>query len=158
MAITHNFIHAYGAWGYYAYIEDDDLVIGVNWPREGGVIFRGSYNEAVAKKHMDELKREDTVLYDDIEKYFIKHGVNDEQEDLKKKHSFDEETRTVLFKVKLHMDNQAVHNVLVRGRFQADVIKKLMPPIPEVLTLQNMYGEVFAVRSEKICAVEFVGD
>jgi hypothetical protein len=143
-------------YGYFGYIEDGQLVLCNEQPREGGVYFRGSYSEAVAKGHMASLKTEDKTLYNDIEKYFIKHGVNANQEDLKKKYSFDDETKTILFKVKLFMDNREVHNVLVRGRFQADVIKKLMPQIPEVLTLQTYSGDVFAVRSSKISAVEFV--
>ena len=77
-------------------------------------------------------------------------------EDLKNDYGFDEETKTILFKVKLHKKNGVVHNVLVRGRFQADVIKKLMPQIPEVLTLQTPSADVFAIRSDEISAVEFV--
>ena len=77
-------------------------------------------------------------------------------EDLKKDYGFDEETKTILFKVKIYNKNGAVHNCLVRGRFQADVIKKLMPQIPEVLTLQTPSADVFAIRSDEISAVEFV--
>jgi hypothetical protein len=60
------------------------------------------------------------------------------------------------------MDNQDVHNCLVRGSSQAGVIKKLLPDVPEVLTLQAYSSSyrinVFAVRSEKISAVEFMED
>lgn len=157
---THQFKDSrdfYG-YGYFGYIENGQLVLGNEQPHEGGVYFRGSYTEAVANGHMNSLKTEDPVLYNDIEKYFIKHGVNDSQEDIKKKYGFDEATKTILFKVKLHMDNGNVHNVLVRGRFQADVIKKLMPQIPEVLTLQTWDAREFAVRSNKIDAIEFVED
>ena len=107
---------------------------------------------------MDSLKTEDPVLYNDIEKYFIKHGVKDEQEALKKKYGFDEETKTVLFKVQLFMDNRQVHNVMVRGRSQSGVVEKLMPKIPEVLMLQTWDAMEFAVRSEKVSAVVFVED
>ena len=143
--------------GYSGYIDvHGELVLEYDDPRNGGEYYRGSYSKAGCE--LRNLKTHDPVLYDDIEKYFTKHGVKDETEELKKKLGFDEETKTILFKVKLFMDNHEVHNVLVRGRFQADVIKKLMPPVSEVLTLQTYSGEVFAVRSGKISAVEFVED
>jgi hypothetical protein len=56
------------------------------------------------------------------------------------------------------MDNGNVHNVLVRGRFQSGVVEKLMPKIPEVLMLQTLDAREFAVRSDKIYAVEFMED
>lgn len=183
--------------GWYGYIEDGQLFIGHEAPREGGVLFSGTYEEAAERGWLATLLREDQRLYNDIERYFIKHGVKDESdkrathstgderatvvgycsegdprqkvvgyftdpnkktnEDFKK-YGFDEETKTILFKVKLHKKNRVVHKVLVRGRFQADVIKKLMPPIPEVLTLQTPTGDVFAIRSDEISAVEFVDE
>lgn len=160
MAITHQFKDSrdFHGNGWYGYIENGQLVICHEAPREGGVLFKGTYKEAAERGWLAALLREDQRLYNDIEKYFIKHGVKDDTEDLKKKYSFDEATKTILFKVKLFMDNREVHNVLVRGRFQADVIKKLMPQIPEVLTLQTYSGDVFAVRSSKISAVEFMED
>lgn len=145
-------------YGYFGYIENGQLVLCNEQPREGGVYFRGSYSEAVAKGHMASLKIEDKTLYNDIEKYFIKHRVNNQEEQLKKKYDFDEETKTVLFKVQLFMDNRQVHNALVRGRSQAGVVEKLMPKIPEVLMLQTWDAMEFAVRSEKISAVVFVED
>jgi hypothetical protein len=144
--------------GYSGCIKNGQLVLEYDDPRSGGCYFRGSYDEAVAAGHINELKFKDPRLYADIEKYFIKHGVKDETEKLMQKYSFDEETKTILFKVKLHKKNRVVHKVLVRGRFQADVIKKLLPPIPEVLTLQTPTGDVFAIRSDEISAVEFVDE
>ena len=143
--------------GYSGCIKDGKLVLEYDDLRGGVCYFRGSYEEAVSKGYMSELQFKDPRLYADIEKYFTKHGVKDET-DLKKKYSFDEETKTILFKVKLHKKNRVIHKVLVRGRFQADVIKKLMPPISEVLTLQTPTGDVFAIRSDEISAVEFVED
>lgn len=183
--------------GWYGWIEDGKLVIGHEAPREGGILFRGTYTEAAERGWLVTLLKEDQRLYHDIELYFTKHGVSDESdkrathstgdercaafgccsegdprckavgyycdptkktnEDFKK-YGFDEETKTILFKVKLHKKNRVVHKVLVRGRFQADVIKKLMPPIPEVLTLQTPNGDVFAIRSDEISVVEFVDD
>ena len=144
--------------GYSGFIDEDNrLVLEYDDPRNGGAYFRGSYSKAVEEGYLRNLKVHDPVLYDDIEKYFIKHGVKDET-DLKQKYGFDDATKTILFKVKLHKKNRVVHKVLVRGRFQADVIKKLMPPIPEVLTLQTPTGDVFAIRSDEISAVEFVDE
>ncbi len=151
MAITYTFKGGkdlYG-YGYFAYIEDGQLVIGEHWPREGGVTYRGTYRDA--GKALTDLKKNAESLYNHIIKYY--------EEKLKEDLQFDEATKTILFKVKLHMDDgHTIHSVLVRGRFQADVIKKLFPPVPEVLTLQTYNANVFAVRSEKISAAEFVED
>jgi hypothetical protein len=160
MAITHQFKDSrdFHGNGWYGYIENGQLVIGHEAPREGGVLFKGTYEEAAERGWLAALLREDQRLYNDIEKYFIKHGVKDDTDDLKKKHGFDEATTTVLFKVQLFMDNRQVHNVMVRGRSQSGVVEKLMPKIPEVLMLQTLDAREFAVRSEKIYAVEFVED
>ncbi len=146
--------------GYSGFIDKDyRLVLEYDDPRNGGSYFRGTYAEAVKKGHLHELKFNDPTLYADIDKYFIKHGVKDDTEKLlKQKYGFDDGTKTILFKVKLHKKNCVVHKVLVRGRFQADVIKKLLPPIPEILTLQTPSGDVFAIRSDEISAVEFVDE
>lgn len=158
MARTYTFRGGKGlhGYGYYAFIEDGQLVIGEDWPREGGDLFRGTYEEAAKRGWLATLLVDAPNLYNDIEKYFNKHGVKDDTDDLKKKYSFDEETKTVLFKVKLHMDNCNVHNVLVRGRSQSSVVEKLMPKIPEVLMLQTLNAMEIAVRSDKIYAVEFM--
>jgi hypothetical protein len=119
-------------------------------------LFRGTYEEAEERGWLAYLLREDKKLYHAVDEYYIKHGVKDDTDDLKKKYSFDEETKTVLFKVKLHMDNCNVHNVLARGRSQSSVVEKLMPKIPEVLMLQTLNAMEIAVRSDKIYAVEFM--
>ena len=75
-----------------------------------------------------------------------------------RKHRIDEKTMTVLFKVRLFMDSHEVHNCLVSGRSQVAVVEQLMPALPEVLTIQTFSGNMFAVRSEKISAIEFVED
>ena len=154
--ITHQFKDSRDSrgYGYSGYIEKGQLVLCYESPHEGGVYYRGSYENADCE--LRNLKTHDPILYNDIEKYFIKHGVKDEA-DLKAI-GWDAATKTILFKVKLHMDNLKTHEVLVRGRFQADVIKKLMPQIPEVLTLQTLDAREFAVRSNKIDAIEFVED
>ena len=161
MARTHTFKGSSNDYGYSAYIEDGQLVLEYWDPRSGGVYFRGSLAEAFATKvrELAEIKKYNVRLYNDIEKYYLEHKAEDEIDKLKKKYNFDEETKTILYKVKLHMDDgHTVHSVLVRGRFQADVIKKLFPVNSEVLTLQTYNGDVFAVRSNRISAAEFVED
>ena len=168
MARTHTFKGSTDSWGYSAWIEDGRLVICESWPHEGGIIFRGGYKDATP--YLNEMLSRDPgskKLHDAITKYYS----DDEEakrvaakttyirpEDLEKKYSFDEATKTVLFKVKLHMDNLKTHEVLVRGRTQSGVVEKLMPKIPEVLMLQTLDAREFAVRSNKIDAVEFVED
>lgn len=142
--------------GHYGYIENGELVLCMELPREGGVYFRGSYNEAVVTNYLNRIKKEDKVLYDDIERYFSQKHAKANLEEVKRDCGFDEETKTIMFKVKIYNKNGATHNCLVRGRFQADVINKLMPQIPEVLTIQTSSGDVFAIRSDMIAAVEFV--
>ena len=142
--------------GWYGYIEDGKLVIGHEAPREGGILFRGTYEEAAERGWIATLLREDLRLYDNIERYFSQKRAKAELEKAKKDYGFEEETKTILFKVKLHSKSGVVHNCLVRGRFQADVIKKLMPSVPEVLTIQTASADVFAIRSAEISAIEFV--
>lgn len=199
MARTHTFKGSASAgYGYFAYIEDGQLVIAEDWGQEGRVLFRGTYEEAVKQGWLSKIWRERHKLFSAIEEYYTKdakkvnvsdaapveetttkqfkdsrdlHGngwygyiekyisqkhAKTDLEKLKKDHGFDEETKTILFKVKIYNKNGAVHNCLVRGRFQADVIKKLMPSIPEVLTIETCHADVFAIRSSEISAAEFV--
>ena len=149
MARTHTFVgSAESGCGYAAFIEEGKLLITEDWGSWGGILYHGDYSHAA--NILIRLKKEAPKLYNSIVEYY--------KNEMLKAHGFDEETKTILFKVKLFMDNREVHNVLVRGRFQADVIKKLAPPVSEVLTLQTFAGEVFAVRSGKISAIEFLGD
>ena len=154
--ITHQFkdsrdLHGYG---YYGYIERGQLVLCHDAPREGGVYFRGTYEEAVTHKYMEELRMHDHALYSDIEKYFIKHGT-EPKVPIKEKTS---SPAGVLWKVKLYMANTEapIIYVQVRGNSEASVINKLFPKIPEVLTLQTHDARVIAVRSDKISAAEFM--
>ena len=158
MSITRHFkgsTDQYG-YGYFAYIEDGQLVIGENWPREGGVTYRGTYRDAAPA--MATLKDNATKLYNSIVKYYT-----EQEEKLRKQAEIREESRSVvsystIFRIKLYMDNGKEHICQVRGRFESDVIKKLTPPVPEVLILQDDFANVFACRSEKISAIEFLDD
>lgn len=143
-------------YGYYGFIENGQLVICHEAPREGGILFRGTYEEAAERGWIATLLREDQRLHDDIERYFSQKRAKADLEKAKKEYGFDMATTTILFKVKLYSKSGMVHNCLVRGRFQADVINKLMPPTPEVLTIQTANADVFAIRSNEISAVEFV--
>lgn len=68
MAITHRFNGRAGRYGYYAYIEDGLLVVGEDWPREGGTIYKGSY--ANAFDVLNTLRLEEPKLYDSITEYY----------------------------------------------------------------------------------------
>lgn len=73
MAITYRFGNSndiYG-YGYFAYIEEGQLVIGESWPREGGITYRGTYRDA--KERMEKLSGEDELLYHNIQSYYSKH-------------------------------------------------------------------------------------
>lgn len=154
--ITHQFKDSrdhYG-YGYFGYIEKGQLVLCHEAPREGGVYFRGTYEDAVTHKYMEELRMHDHALYSDIEKYFSKYGAEP-------KVPIKEITSSpagVLWKVKLYMANTEapIIYVQVRGTSEASVINKLFPKVPEVLTLQTHDARVIAVRSDKISAAEFM--
>lgn len=73
MKIEHTFkgnrdTHGYG---YYGYIDKDtkELVIGEDWPREGGDLYRGTF--AGAQNILNKLKDKAPRLYNDINKYYI---------------------------------------------------------------------------------------
>ena len=72
MSRTHTFEStkdSYG-YGYYGYIEDGQLVFGVNWPREGGDMYVGSFEEVVNKPAWTWLKESDIVLFNSILTYY----------------------------------------------------------------------------------------
>lgn len=140
--------------GWYGYIENGQLVIGHEAPREGGILFRGTYEEAAERGWLAALLREDQRLYHEIDKYFIKHGA-EPKVPIKEKTS---SPAGVLWKVKLYMANTEapIIYVLVRGLNEACVINKLFPKVPEVLTLQTHDARVIAVRSDRISAAEFM--
>lgn len=142
--------------GYSGFIDEDyKLVLEYDDPREGGSYFRGSYDEAVKKGHLHELKFNDPTLYEDIEKYFIKHGTEQNIHIKEKTPS----TAGVLWKVKLYMKTELmIHYVLVRGTSESSVIRKLFPKVQEVLTLQTHDARVIAVRSDMISAAEFMSE
>lgn len=159
MAITHTFKGSASGYGYSAYIEDGELVIHYESPHEGGEVFRGTREEFGSSKILNVLNRENKKLYNSINKYYVDEAVFEcIMAERLKELGWDEETRTRRFKVKLYMTNHDVYSCLVRGRSEADVINKLMPKIPEVLTIQTYDANVFAVRSENISAIEFVED
>ena len=148
MARTHTFVgSAEPGCGYAAFIEDGKLLITEDWGDWRGTIYHGDYSYAA--NFLIGLKKEAPTLYNSIFEYY--------KNEMLKAHGFDDATK-ILFKVKIYNKNGHVHNCLVRGRFQADVIKKLMPQVPEVLTIQTVNADVFAIRSSEISAVEFVED
>jgi hypothetical protein len=83
MAITHSFEDSrdtYG-YGYFACIEDGQLVIAEDWPREGGVTYRGTYADAGSR--LEQLKTEDECLYYSIKAYFANPKHREEVDTIK---------------------------------------------------------------------------
>ena len=147
MARTHTFVgSAEPGCGYAAFIEEGKLLITEDWGNWGGILYHGDYSHAA--NFLIRLKKEAPTLYNSIVEYY--------KNEMLKAHGFDEETKTILFKVKIYNKNGAVHNCLVRGRTQSGIIFRLMKGDPEVHTLQTSSANVFAIRSDEISAVEFV--
>jgi hypothetical protein len=151
--ITHQFKDSRDSfgYGYYGYIENGQLVLCNEQPREGGVYFRGSYQEAVAKGHMNSLKAEDPRLFSAIETHFSKHGVSDESD---RKDLCDSKTR--IYIVKLMMNNGKELDAVISGESETDVIRKILPPVPNTVMMYDLEGRTMAVRSDKIYTVAII--
>lgn len=76
MAITHTFAGSRAGrnYGYYAFIENGELVIGEDWPHEGGEVYRGTFFNA--GRAMRTLEKENVRLYNSICKYYEQHPEN----------------------------------------------------------------------------------
>ena len=147
MARTHTFKGS-TAIGYAAFIEDGKLLITEDWGNWGGILYRGDYNQAT--NILSRLKREAPVLYDDIEKYFIKHGVSDESD---RKDLGGDEAKTITYRVRLIMNNGKEIVAIISGTSETEVIRKIMPPVPDTVLLHDLEGRTMAVRSDKIYTV-----
>ena len=68
MSITHTFAgsRANHGYGYYAFIENGELVIGEDWPHEGGEVYRGTFFNA--GRAMKNLEKENIRLFNSINK------------------------------------------------------------------------------------------
>jgi hypothetical protein len=77
MAITHTFKGSKGGgrYGYYAYIEDGLLVVGEDWPREGGEIYRGSFVNAFDA--LEVLRKNEPKLFNSITEYYKENPEKD---------------------------------------------------------------------------------
>lgn len=151
MAITRHFkgnTDHYG-YGYFGFIEEGQLVIGENWPREGGIIYRGAYRDA--ERVLEELMNKAPRLYNSITKYY-------EELEQKRAKEIASNPSGILWKVKLHMNNGEKHDCLVRGLCESSIVNKLMPEKSEVVLIQTIKADVFAVRSDRIDAIEFIGE
>ena len=142
--------HGNGHSGYISV--DGELVLEYDEPRSGGEYFRGSYNEAVVTSYLIRIKKEDRVLYDDIEKYFTKHGVKDESD---RKDLGGSKTRT--YTVKLMMNNGKELDAVISGGSETEVIRKILPSVPDTVMMYDLEGRVMAVRSDKIYTVAILG-
>lgn len=160
MAITHQFRSSTSdmGYGYTGYIEDGKIVINEHWPREGGTVFRGTYEELLKTRYVDELKEKAARLYNSIVKYYTEHkneACHDEPNTKKPIKEITTSPAGVLWDVALMLKSGARVHVRVRGLSEASVIQKLFPALPEVLTLQTPEARVIAVRSADISVAEF---
>lgn len=159
MAITHHFrrctdVHGYG---YFAYIEDNKLVIGEHWPHEGGVLYEGNYLNSVML--LERLKEKCPSLCGDIVKYFDEHPYecNGWKDNPQPKKDASEKGTEKTYKAKVHMDNGETHIILVRSNSPDGLVKRLT--INKEWSFANtLDGRGFAVRSDKVNAIEFLGE
>lgn len=56
-------------YGYYAYIDGEEFVIGANYPREGGILYHGEY-KGDDTPYLNTVKKENLKLYNSIVKYY----------------------------------------------------------------------------------------
>lgn len=60
-------------YGFYAWIEDNgEFVIGDERGREGGILYRGEY-KGKSTPYLNEIKKENIKLYNNIVRYFNEH-------------------------------------------------------------------------------------
>lgn len=148
MSITHTFKGSKDSYGhgYYAHIEDGQLVIGYNGPREGGELYRGDYKGA--SKSLKILQREAPKLHHAIDNYyFLTELILDTREPPKGPDK--------TFKIKLYTRNNCIYNCLVKGPDEEAVIKKLCPSDTEPLVVQTYEAKTFVIYSDMIAAFEF---
>ena len=147
--ITHQFQDSRDSYGngYSGYLDENyDLVLVYNVSCYHDVYYRGPY--ATAGHQLGELRSRDKVLYDDIEKYFTKHGVKDESD---RKDLGGSKTKT--YTVKLMMNNGKELDAVISGTSETDVIRKIMLPVPDTVMMYDLEGRTMAVRSDKIYTV-----
>lgn len=133
--------------GYSGYLDENyDLVLVYNVSCYHDVYYRGPY--ATAGHQLGELRSRDKVLYDDIEKYFTKHGVKDESD--RKDLGGSKETK---YTVRLLLNNSKEIVAVIPGTSETDVIRKIMLPVPDTVMLYDLEGRAMAVRSDKIYTV-----
>ena len=80
MARTHTFKSSRdggSGFGYFGFIEDGELVLVENWPREGGETYRGSF--ANATRALRNLEKEAPRLYNSIMKYYTENPETNEK-------------------------------------------------------------------------------
>ena len=137
--------------GYSGWISNTGLlIIEQDDPRGGGVRFEGKYEDMspTLAKLLVELRTWDPVLYDDIEKYFTKHGVSDESD--RKDLGGSKETK---YTVRLFLNNSKEIVAVMPGTSETDVIRKIMLPVPDTVMMYDLEGRTMAVRSDKIYTV-----
>lgn len=69
MKVTFNRTYNHYNYGWFAHLENNILTIEYEAPREGGTLYSGEY-KGVETPYLNEIKKEDPILYNSIVKYF----------------------------------------------------------------------------------------
>lgn len=152
MARTHTFkgsLDSYG-YGYFGYIEEGQLVLGENWPREGGITYRGPY--ATAGHELAELKQKAPRLYNSITKYYT-------DEAKKHKNTADEmqTNQTDLIKVRIKTTDGCAYDCLVKGTTEIDVTDLFTPKNNKhFIIVRTCTNQRVAININEVTAIEFL--
>lgn len=134
-------------YGYFGYIERDQLVLCHEAPREGGVYFRGTYEDAVTHKYMEELRMHDYVLYSDITEYYSNQPKSD-------KHNVG---HTDLLKVRIKTTDGCTYDCLVKGTTEIDVTDLFTPKNNKhFIVVRTCTNQRVAININKVAAIEFL--
>ena len=125
-------------------------MIGEDWGREGGILFRGTYDEAVKQGWIRKLWSQAANLHDSIVTYYKRQDGTDYSH---------ENTTTpagIIWKIKVYLNNGTILNALARGTCESGIIAKIMNSSDKVCIIQTQNANVLGIRSEQVCAIEFV--
>ena len=151
--ITHQFEDSrdcYG-YGYFGFIENGELVICHEAPREGGVLYRGTYEGAT--KSMLEIKRCDQRLYNSITKYF----ANNPEPSTGIKTGFINTNQTDLIKVRIKTTDGCAYDCMVKGTTEIDVTDLFTPKNNKhFIIVRTCTNQRVAININEVTAIEFL--
>lgn len=121
-------------YGYFAFIDGDDLVIGEDWPREGGETYRGRYL-GDRTPGMLTLKKESPHIYNNVVKYFNEHPEMTKNIEITDKYEvIVSELSSSIFKEdaeKYHL--REIYNLLIAMHCENKELKKRINSVIELL-------------------------